>query len=419
MVFDKIFVYGFSFIVTLNVANYYGTLVYGKYQYALSVVSLFNIFISFVDGRVVKKFYLDNPEDVITWNASFACFVCSIVSFLIGLFYVFICHESLDIKILFIILLLNSVILGFRFGMQCRYEYILQSKKIVISSNVALTISGIIQLLAISYNCDIYSIAIIITVSGLINFLILLFQYKIQFKRLIFKNVDRKLIYQLIFFSMPFSIGGACTIIYSKCDSIMIGNIMTKSEVGIYSIANSFIMVTLMAIDPIRESIFPSFVELYNRNKTKYIDLYISITSLLTWICIIGIGISFAVLPYIIRILKPEYGEALYIFFILVINSLFMYNAALRAGHFTITNSGHVLMVSQITSVFINVLLNYVLINQYGVYGAALATVITQFISLYISNVFWGHKGVEVLKWQIKGFNPLYCFRYIKTYIKK
>ena len=174
-----------------------------------------------------------------------------------------------------------------------------------------------------------------------------------------------------------------------------------------------------MAIDPIRESIFPSFVELYNRNKTKYIDLYISITSLLTWICIIGIGISFAVLPYIIRILKPEYGEALYIFFILVINSLFMYNAALRAGHFTITNSGHVLMVSQITSVFINVLLNYVLINQYGVYGAALATVITQFISLYISNVFWGHKGVEVLKWQIKGFNPLYCFRYIKTYIKK
>lgn len=84
-----------------------------------------------------------------------------------------------------------------------------------------------------------------------------------------------------------------------------------------------------------------------------------------------------------------------------------MYNAGLRAGHYALINRGNILMHSQIISVIINVILNYVLINAIGILGAAIATSITQGVSLLVSNLFFGEEGQEVFKWQIMGLNPL------------
>ena len=87
-----------------------------------------------------------------------------------------------------------------------------------------------------------------------------------------------------------------------------------------------------------------------------------------------------------------------------------MYNAILRSSHFTITKGTRVMMISQIFAVFTNIILNYLLIPIIGIYGAALATGITQFISLFFSNIFF-NEGKEVFLLQLKGLNPLYIFK--------
>ena len=63
-------------------------------------------------------------------------------------------------------------------------------------------------------------------------------------------------------------------------------------------------------------------------------------------------------------------------------------------------------MISQIIAVLLNVLLNYILIPNYGVYGAAIATVITEFISLLLLNLFF-ESGKDVFWLQVKGLNPI------------
>ena len=55
MIFDKVFLLVLSLIVTVKIANYFGVVEYGNYQYAFSVVSILEIFVTFVDGRVIKK----------------------------------------------------------------------------------------------------------------------------------------------------------------------------------------------------------------------------------------------------------------------------------------------------------------------------------------------------------------------------
>lgn len=87
-----------------------------------------------------------------------------------------------------------------------------------------------------------------------------------------------------------------------------------------------------------------------------------------------------------------------------------MYNAVLRAGHFTLINRGNILMFSQIISVILNIILNYFGIKIMGMYGAAMATVITQGVSLLLCNLLFGKDGREVFLWQIKAINPRYIF---------
>ena len=149
-------------------------------------------------------------------------------------------------------------------------------------------------------------------------------------------------------------------------------------------------------------------IHLYETDRKQYEQRYIQITAIMTWIYVVGVLLSFVILPYAFRFLKPEYKEAYPIYQMYVIGTFFMYNAGLRAGHYTLINRGNLLMYSQIISVVVNVILNYVLIRLIGVFGAAIATGVTQGVSLLLSNLFFGKIGKEVFVWQMKGLNPLY-----------
>lgn len=411
MLFDRVFILLLNLIVTVRIANYYGSLGYGTYQYAISIVAIFEVFITFVDGRVVKKKYSENDPGKLVWNATIARLLFSAIAICGGILYILFAKEESTYVTLYFILLGNSIIANLRFGMQNRYEYMLKSKRVIIASNIALSIGSILQLIAVSLHLSILSVAIITAFSSMISLSIVYFEYRKEFGKLIQGRFDRVILKELIIESLPLAIAASCAIIYSRCDSIMIGNMLSKKEVGIYAIAVKLINTIQIAKTPISESIYPKMVELYRSNRENYIHRYIQVTAILTWVYISIVGMSFVILPYAFRILKPEYSEAFPIYKVYVIGAFFIYNAGLRAGHYTLIKRGNILMYSQIVSVILNIILNYVLIMNIGMYGAAIATGITQGISLMISNLFFGETGREVFKWQIQGLNPVRIFR--------
>ena len=411
MLFDKFFILALNLIVTVKIANYYGSNDYGIYEYAVSVVALFEMLVAFVDGRVIKKRYISgNPQELV-WTATITRLLFSFICLIGGIAYLVICENSYEYNVVFFILLINAIVINLRFGMQNRYEYLLKSKKVIIASNVALTIGGILQLLAVHYHLPITYIALITAISSCISLTIVYIQYKIEFGQLFFKKVDKTLIRNILFESTPLAVAASCAIIYSRCGTIMIGNMLSKSDVGIYAISVKLLTIVQIGIAPIRESVYPKLIELYSKDKQLYVKKYIQITAITTWLYIIVVLSSFLILPFAFTFLNQEYADAFPIYQVAVLSSFFMYNAALRAGHYTLINKGSVLMYSQIASVIINVVLNYVLIKYIGIYGAALSTVITQCISLHLSNLCFGKVGIEVFKWQMLGMNPVRIIR--------
>ena len=234
-------------------------------------------------------------------------------------------------------------------------------------------------------------------------------QYHHEFATIDSQNVnkfDKHLFITMVKESFPLAIAASCATVYTRCDSIMIGAMMTTAEVGVYAIAAKLISVIQIILTPIRESVYPTFVNLYYKDKSKYKRLYIEVTSLLTWIYIMEVAFSFLILPYVFKFLNDEYMQALPIYQIYVLSAFFTYNAGLRAGHFTLVNKGKILAYSQFAAVVINIVLNYIGISMLGVYGAAVATVITQGLSLFVSNLFFKDGGRDVFLWQLKAMNP-------------
>ena len=410
MFFDKVFILILNLVVTVQIANYYGSFGYGTYQYAVSIVALFEVLVTFVDGRVVKRKYtVENPNELV-WNVTITRLLFSVLSLGGGIVYIILCGEGYEYQMIFLVLLINAILINLRFGMQNRYEYLLKSKKIIIASNIGLTVGGVCQLVAVKYQLSIIAIAVLTAISSLISLSIVYVQYRREFGRLVQGKYKGNLVKELISESIPLAIAASCAIIYSRCDSIMVGNMLSKDSVGVYAIAVKLINVVQIGIAPIRESVYPKMIELYSKDKQQYRDRYIQISSIMTWVYIIGVSISFIVLPYLFQFLSDEYTEALPIYRLYVVGTFFMYNAALRAGHFTLINRGNILMCSQIMSVILNIVLNFILIRVMGLYGAAIATAVTQSVSLLFANLLFKKDGKEVFIWQIKALNPKYIF---------
>jgi len=410
MLFDKILILVLNLVVTVKVANYYGTLGYGTYQYAVSVVAIFEILVTVVDSRVVKKSYADNNSCDVVWTATIARIVLSGISLFVGLIYIIFNNEGNEYNSIFVILLINAIVINLKFGMQNRYEYLLNSRKVIIASNIGLIIGGIFQLIAVYFKLALVYVALITVMTSFVSLVVVYLQYIKDYGRVRQKKYRKDLVVSYIKESLPLAIAASCAIVYSKCDSIMIGNMLSKEEVGIYSISIKLVTIVQIALAPIRESVYPGLIELYATDKEKYAKRYVQISALLTWIYIVGTLFSFIVLPSVFHFLNREYRDAFPIYKIYVLGTFFMYNAGLRAGHYTLIYKGTILMYSQIISVLLNICLNYFLIQCIGGYGAAVATVITQCISLSVLNLFFGEEGRKVFIWQVRALNPMNIF---------
>ncbi len=409
MIFDKVFLLALNLLVTLKIANHYGSEVYGNYQYLVSVVAIFEALVRLTDGRIVKKYFSEYSVAQVVWNASIARMIVTSVSFLAGIVIGFFLGFDNQSRLIFMVLLLNILVYNLRFGMLCRYEYMLQAKRIVVASDCSLLLGYLVQICFVNYGFGIVYIAISMLFSSIINVILLYWQYRKEYGY-IYDNLDINMIKSIFKESFPIALAVICTTIYAKCDSVMIGSFLSKADVGIYSIAIKMASVIHIMVFPIQESVYPQLVELYKTNYEKYRDMYIKYSSVLSWFSLMAILLSIFVIPFFMGVLNAEYRGAYSTYVIYVIGIWFTYNAALRAGHCALIGRGDIILYGEIISVILNVILNYFLIFSLGRNGAAIATSVTYAVSLMISNLFFGQSGKEIFEMQIVALNPKVLF---------
>lgn len=414
LIFDKVLILILQFFIGAKIANYYGSELYGTYNYILVIVSFSSIFFEIINDRVIKKYYNFENYGNIIYNVTYFRNTIAIFIFFSSMLLKFVIEINNTSYLILVLLSLDNVLVTSTTGIENYYEYKLESSKIVISNNIVKIVSYSLQYIGILLG---YSIVMIPFVRCIGNFL-RMYILKVSYKRKYFilgKNyIDIGLIKNIIQDSFYLWISFIAFIVYTQIDKIMLGELLGKKEVGIYSVGVQLSQILSIIIFPIQNSLFPKMIELYKKNYQRYIKFYFQSNVIITQIYLLGTIISIFIVKYLFSyIFSKEYIGAINVYGVLTIVILMRANGALQAGHMTLKDITKKSFYKTILGVIMNSTLNYFFILRYGMIGAALSTSITHIITLLIVDFFIPEYREQAYI-QLKSFNPFYIINIIK-----
>lgn len=422
LIFDKVFILLLQFFVGVKIANYYGATLFGQYSYAISLVAFSNIFFELINSRVLKKYYTKNNFNILVFNTNFFKNSIAIILFFIPIIYKFFYKIDNTLFYLLILLCLDNILMTATSGIENFFEYKLEAKRIVISNNIVKIISYFLQYICMILNKGIIFIAIVRCIGSLIRVIILKYQYNSSYLgKLENKSVklDIKLIVKIIDESKYLWFSFVSFLIYTQTDRLMINHYLGVEEVGVYTIGMQLSNILAILIGPIQNSLFPKFLELYRNDYQKYYNFYKLTNTIITQFYLIITLISIIVVKYTFKyVYSSQYDGAILIYSILAFSVFIKANGSLQTSHMTIKNITKKSFYKTLVSLILNIILNILLIPKYGINGAAIATLITQFIALFLIDFFIKEYQEQAII-QLKSLNLIYLIKEIKKLTNK
>ena len=229
----------------------------------------------------------------------------------------------------------------------------------------------------------VYSILVAHFIVMIYSFFSLKKEYNLGFKFYSFKEIYK------ISIPLIFHLLGGSIIFLS--DRLFIQQIEGLKEVGLYSIGNQFGMITMILINSIVMAINPWMYKKLSKNINIDREMYLLMGLFIFLGIIVWIG-SLFIFPYMV---DKKYIRAEQVIF--WISMAFVFRGFNQLYYNIIVNAGktNILLPITFSTAVLNVILNYFLINQNGMIGAAQATTIAFLYMILIEVIY--------VKFRIKG----------------
>jgi O-antigen/teichoic acid export membrane protein len=203
--------------------------------------------------------------------------------------------------------------------------------------------------------------------------------------------------------------------LYMRIDQVMLGAMFpTKEEVGIYSVAVKIAEMWYFVPMAIITSFKPVIMNNKNISEDKYLQSVQLLYTIVAWISI-GFGIIILILskPLVLILYGSEYLKAASILTVNVWAGTFaMLGSARSLWLITERLQGYTLIYTT-AGVIVNIFMNYILIPDYGGFGAAMATLVAQFFAnMIVLALFKKTRLSSVMFW--KSFLPISIFQFKK-----
>ncbi|WP_457640386.1 flippase [Persephonella sp.] len=175
--------------------------------------------------------------------------------------------------------------------------------------------------------------------------------------------------------SIPMLLSSSLALIMGWTDTIMLGILRTEEEVGIYNVALRISMITSITLMAINTIAAPKFAEFWGKGDIKGLAKVAQQSTKLIFWTSFPILLLFLIFPKpILGIFGNEFKAGAIALMILTVGQ-FMNAAAGSVGYILqMTGKQVVFQNFLLGAIFINLVLNFLLIPKYGLKGAALAS---------------------------------------------
>ena len=210
--------------------------------------------------------------------------------------------------------------------------------------------------------------------------------------------------------SWPLILSGMVISIYMKIDQVMIKEMLGAEQVGHYAAAVRLSEAWYFIPMAITSSVFPAIINAKKQSEALYYQRLQKLYDLMVWLAVaIALPTTFLA-PWVIRVL---YGEAFLpaagVLSIHIWAGVFVGLGVACSKWFIVENYIKKNFYRTLFGMIINVVLNLILIPLYGIYGAAVATLLGQMAANLIYDIF-DKQIYPSLKLKINALNPFYFF---------
>jgi O-antigen/teichoic acid export membrane protein len=388
---DYLFHLTASFFVGILVIRYLGPEDYGVFSYATALVALAIPIAGIGINRILLRELSLHPEnrDSLMGTAFFGQLGAGTLMFIVVMVYALITQASDTLKIAVIgILCFRLILLSFSV-IEVLFQSRTEAKYAVWAKNIAILLVSAAKVGLVIIQATLIDFVIAVISGTILSYINLIIMYKIRGYRLTTWRPEKKLLVSFLKSSWPIMFTGLLTVIYTRIDQVMLGDMLNDYYVGIYSVS----ILLLDAADFIRKAVltglFPNFTKLYNKNTIQFFQRYAQLTMVLTWVAIFAYILTFLFADEVIPFVFGEkYIEVPSILIIHMIVLILSYNASLRQMYLIVADKQKLFLIIAAVTMPINIILNFILIPDYKAQGAAYATIITYIIAMLLMNAF-------------------------------
>ncbi|MDV5037641.1 flippase [Vibrio diabolicus] len=399
LLLEKVLRMTLGLFVGIWVARYLGPEQFGLFSYAQSFIALFAAFSTLgLDGIVVRELVKDEGKrDVILGTAFILKILGAILSLLILLLSIFYQFHEYKVSLIIFIIASSTILQSFNV-----IDFYFQSKvlsKYVVYSNVfSLLISSGIKVFLILTDAPLVAFAYVVLFDSFVLASGLIYFYFRNCLSIATWSFNGELARSLLKESWPLILSGILVSIYMKIDQIMIGNILDSVSVGQYSAAVRLSEVWYFIPMVISSSLFPAILNAKKASLELYYSRIQKLYDMMAWVAIsIAIPMTF-ISDWLIEFLYGnEFKEAGNVLMIHIWSSVFVFLGVASSKWFVSEGLQRISFYRTLSGVLINVILNAIIIPEYGIYGAAVASLISQMFASYLFNMFNSHSRITFI----------------------
>ena len=410
LMLEKIIRLFLSFGMTIWLANYLGPSDFGLFNYALSFVMLFSVFSSSALDKLIPKDVVmyNEKEELIVSTTLRLRLIGSFLMIMLSMLIIYLYKPNDKLLIMMVFILSTGFIFKSFEVIKFWFEAKVKSLYSSIAQTIALVLSTLIKIYLIYFNYPVEYFAMAIAMEYLFLSVLLLYMYN-KFVKLktLFDNsyIEMK---RILINAFPLILASALYTVYTKIDQIMIENIISIEAVGLYAAATKISEGWFFIPAIIATSFYPAILaSKKNGNIVQYKKRIQHLLNIMVLISVIvGIGITIISEELINFLYSESYSSSYLVLIIHIWGGLFVAMSGIVYRVLIAEDLQKYSFYRGLVGLFVNIGLNYILIPKYGIIGAAVATLVSQFFALYLFNIT-NEKTRNIFYMQTKAFNPM------------
>ena len=270
------------------------------------------------------------------------------------------------------------------------FEIRLQARYAVWAHNAGFVLCTILRIWLIGVDASVAPFAATYLIEPLVTATVLIVLYKKSGGRVLNWRWDLRVASGLLKESWALMLSGFAIMIYMRLDQIMLAKMRGDAEVGIFSAALRFSEVWYFIPAALCSSLLPSLIRKQRLDTAAYETRIGQLYDVNAGLAYALIAVLVPTAPWLFSLVYGEgFAGADGVFEIHIWAALFVFLGVARSSYLINEGFTSFSFLSTLAGAILNIVLNLFLIPRYGAHGAAVATVLSQMLSAFLSSFLW------------------------------